>query len=166
MSRLLRYFAPGQRCFITCVTENRRPILTNHIYELKNAVRMARRNSRFSPIAWVVLPDHLHALLDCPTGDTSTIVQSIKLSFSLQLHFQNEASGRIWQPRFWDHVIRSAGDFQRHLDYIHYNPVKHGLVESVSEWPYSSFRRFVRFGHLNLDWTTGDNFADDEMFGE
>ena len=58
----------------------------------------------------------------------------------------------IWQPRFWEHVIRDEGDFRRHLDYIHYNPVKHGLVSAPAAWPYSSFRRFVRMHWYDVDW--------------
>ena len=71
----------------------------------------------------------------------------------------------MWQRRFWEHTVRDERDFQAHVDYIHYNPVKHGLVERVREWPYSSFHRFVRQGWLGVDWG-GDGSSIDEGMGE
>jgi len=79
-------------------------------------------------IAWAILPDHFHVIIDSPDGDTPKIVQRVKLSFSLQWQRLSGRNGPIWQHRYWDHIIRSEEDMKRHVDYIHYNPVKHGRL--------------------------------------
>jgi putative transposase len=152
MSKLLRYFAPGQYCFITTVTANRLPILNQHAELLARAVQKTREKSRFAVIAWVVLPDHIHAVLHTPHGDTSRIVQQVKLSFSLQYQRLTGRTGPIWQHRYWDHIVRSDEDMRRHIDYIHYNPVKHGLTDSPDKWVLSSFQRYLRSGLYRADW--------------
>jgi putative transposase len=164
MSKIHRYFAPGQYCFVTTVTAYRRPLLDIHPLLLLRAVRRARRKSHFMVVAWVVMPDHVHALLHCPNGDTSRIVQRVKLSFSLQYLRIVGGSGPVWQHRYWDHIIRSEEDLQRHIDYIHINPVKHGLATSPGEWKLSSFHRFVRNEQYEPDW--GQLANRDEQFGE
>ena len=166
MSKLLRYFTPGQSCFITAVTARRQPVLDQHAELLLRAVRRAARQSRFVLIAWVVLPDHLHAIIDSPDGDISRIVQRVKLSFSLQWRRRSRRNGPIWQPRYWDHIIRSEEDLQRHVDYVHYNPVRHGLTDSPRKWRLSSFRRFLRAGVYNTDWGERQVMVGDDEFGE
>ena len=114
----------------------------------------------------VLLPDHVHCILRLPEGDTdfSTRWMMIKRAVSRECqhmypHPDVSASRRkhrdsvIWQRRFWEHCIRDAHDFQQHVDYIHYNPVRHGLVAHPGHWPYSSFHRFVREGTYPADWT-------------
>ncbi|MFH1374872.1 MAG: transposase [bacterium] len=166
MSKLLRYFAPGQSCFITAVTARRQPVLDQHAELLLRAVRRAVRQSRFALIAWVVLPDHLHAIIDSPDGDISRIVQRVRLSFSLQWQRRSRRNGPIWQPRYWDHIIRSEKDMKRHVDYVHYNPVRHGLMDSPRKWRLSSFRRFQRAGVYNADWGENQITVGDDEFGE
>jgi putative transposase len=166
MSKLLRYFAPGQCCFITTVTANRQSVLDQRADLLFRATRRAQRQSRFDLIAWVVLPDHLHAVIKTPDGDTARIVQRVKLSFSFQWQRISGNFGPVWQHRYWDHIIRSDEDLRRHIDYIHYNPVKHGLVGSPKEWPLSSFLRFVRRGIYDVDWGEVYLADDDGKFGE
>jgi len=166
MSKLLRHFVPGQTCFVTSVTFGRRPLLARHIRLLLTAIRRAKRKSDFGITAWVVLPDHFHLLLDAPDGDTSTVVQRIKLSFSNQYRLQTEAAGPVWQHRYWDHITRSRNDMNRHIDYIHFNPVKHGLAVSPCDYQLSSFGRFCRMGLYDWDWRTSDDDFRDEVFGE
>jgi putative transposase len=98
----------------------------------------------FDLAAWVILPDHLHLIIDPRDNNLSTIMQRMKLSFSKKVRFRKHApSGKVWQARFWDHIVRDQEDMNRHIDYIHYNPVKHGAVNSPREWRHSSFRDYT-----------------------
>jgi putative transposase len=108
-----------------------------------------------------VLPDHIHALWALPEGDAdfSARWSLIKSGFSQGLNAQTRSMSKvakrekgIWQRRYWEHAIRDDEDFERHVDYIHFNPVKHGHVMRVCDWPYSSFHRFVEQGLLVPDW--------------
>ena len=166
MSKLLRYFAPGQYCFVTSVVAARRPLLVHHAGLLSRAVHRAHRKSLFSVVAWVVLPDHFHALLYAPGGDTSRIVQMVKLSFSLQYQSRTGEYGPFWQHRYWDHIVRSEEDMRRHIDYIHYNPVKHNLATLAGKWPLSSFRRYQRLGIYSADWCAIPDHIINDAFGE
>jgi putative transposase len=166
MSKLVRFFESGQTCFITSVTGDRRRLLHSNSGMLGHAVRRALEKSRFAIIAWVVLPDHVHAVLQSPNGDLSKIVQRIKLSFSKQLRRLPGESGPVWQHRYWDHIIRSDRDLVRHVDYIHYNPVKHGLVASPVEWPLSSYHRYRHRGYYGPDWGEQPISWGESAFGE
>ena len=166
MSKLLRHFQPGQSCFVTSVTDQRRPFLVRHARLLARAVRRAQRKSSFTVVAWVVLPDHFHMIIDVPNGDTSAIMRRIKLSFSGQYRGQVGFVGQVWQHRYWDHVIRSQGDMNRHIDYIHYNPVKHGLAQSPREYRLSSFRKYCRQGQYDWAWRVNEGGFGDFEVGE
>jgi putative transposase len=121
----------------------------------------------------VILPEHLHAIWVLPEGDDdfSTRWRQIKASFSRAMPKSERCSTSrlkkgergIWQRRFWGHAIRDDLDYQRHVDYIHYNPVKHGHVQRVADWPYSSFHRFKRMGVYEEDWTGGDSLGSDPV---
>ncbi|MFA5940179.1 MAG: transposase [Sinimarinibacterium sp.] len=113
------------------------------------------------PEAIVVLPDHFHWICTLPDGDAdySTRIMQIKRTFTLRLidggiPLQRNSRGEyaLWQRRFWEHTIRDETDMQRHVDYIHFNPVKHGVAQSALAWPHSSFHRYVRDGLLSADW--------------
>lgn len=152
---------PGTSYFFTVVTEHRRPLLIEHIDRLRAAFRHVREKRPFRMEAIVVLPDHLHTLWTLAEGDNdySTRWMLIKRKFSSGLSAvpsnPSQASKRekgLWQRRFWEHCIRDQRDWRKHLDYIHYNPVKHGLITRVSDWPYSSFHRFVERGWYSEDW--------------
>jgi putative transposase len=116
--------------------------------------------------AWVVLPDHLHALWTLPDGDSDfpRRWQAIKMAFSKRLaagEALSESRRRrgergIWQRRYWEHTIRDDRGYAAHMDYIHFNPVKHRLVSEVAAWPYSSFHRCVAMGLYPADWV-GNN---------
>lgn len=148
--------------FLTLTLRDRRSsLLVNHIAALRTAFRETQRQRPFNTLAVVVLPEHLHWLCTLPESDAdfSTRVRLIKRSFTLRLldsgvALQRDARGeyQLWQRRFWEHTIRDDDDLQRHVDYIHFNPVKHGLVSAAKDWPHSSFHRFVRQGLLDEDW--------------
>jgi putative transposase len=162
MVRYRRNFLPGGTFFITAALLARRArALVDHIWALRTAIRLTRRRYPFGIDAIVVLPDHLHMLMTLPDGDANFSMRwsLIKRRFTdavvsagtpLPRHRNGEAA--LWQRRFWEHTIRDDGDFERHVNYIHYNPVKHGLVKRVCDWPYSSFHRYVRLGALPRDW--------------
>ena len=159
-----RVYIPGACYFFTVNLAHRRgnDLLVRHVGTLREAVAVTRSNHPFAIHAMVVLPDHLHALWQLPDGDAdfSTRWRLIKARFARAVpgHETTDPSRArrgergIWQRRFWEHSIRDARDWQRHMDYIHYNPVKHGHVERAIDWPYSSFHRHVRAGRYAPDW--------------
>lgn len=158
MSNYRRLYAPGGTYFFTVVTAARQPLLAEprNVDLLRHAFRYVRQRRPFELVAIVVLPDHLHCLWQLPEGGTdySTRWQMIKTAFTRKWTGVpgNERSKSVWQPRFWEHLIRDEEDLRRHLDYIHFNPVKHGLTANPGEWEASSFQRFVGNGWYPADW--------------
>jgi putative transposase len=135
---------------------------------------VARRERPFAIDAIVVLPDHLHAILTLPSADAdfSGRWRRIKGHFSnalidMEIELMRRPNGdlALWQRRFWEHTIRDESDFTRHVDYIHFNPVKHGFAPKVLDWPHSSFHRYVREGLLPADWA-GNAVEVQADFGE
>ena len=124
MSRLRRYYGSGKLYFVTNVTFQRKRILVEHADLLHHALTNVKERLRFEIIAHVILPDHFHAIIDPGEYDLSNLLQRIKQSFSMDYRQRTGASGRVWQLRFWDHIIRDQDDMNKHIDYIHYNPVK------------------------------------------
>jgi putative transposase len=175
MVRYRRNFVPGGTFFFTVTLADRRSsLLIDHISELRAAFRAGRRERPFTIDAIVILPDHLHAILTLPQGDAdfSARWRRIKGHFSSRMIVLGEFSKRhanedfaLWQRRFWEHTIRDENDFARHVDYIHFNPVKHGLVSRVHDWSHSSFHQYVRQGLLPADWA-GDVDESGLKFGE
>lgn len=166
---------PGTTCFFTVnLLDRRRRLLIEHIEVLRAAVRAARNRQPFHIDAWVVLPDHLHCLWTLPPGDAdySGRWRAIKKVFSKTLPETEPLSETrrarhergIWQRRFWEHTIRDERDYAVHMDYVHFNPVKHGWVKCVADWPYSSFHRWVRVGVYPGDWGGGGEVVG--VFGE
>ena len=136
-------------------------VLVEHIGLLRAAFRAARSERPFAIDAIVVLPEHLHIVMTLPPEDVdfSGRWRRIKGHFSsallgaaIPIARRSNGDLALWQSRFWEHTIRNDDDFARHVDYIHFNPVKHGLTPRVSDWPYSSFHRYVRQGVLPEDW--------------
>jgi putative transposase len=162
MVRYRRNLIPGATYFFTVALQDRRATtLVDHVDLLRSSFAKVRSAQPFRIEALVVLPEHLHALITMPPGDSNYP----RLWRRLKGHFTQHvaASGvpvprfgdgryALWQRRYWEHTIRDAKDFERHVDYIHFNPVKHGWVRSVADWPHSSFHRFVRKGVLAQDW--------------
>ena len=163
MSRYRRARIEGGWFFFTVTLADRSAdLLVRHIERLRNAYATARRRDTFETVAICVLPDHLHAIWALPEDDAdfSRRWSLIKHNFSCGLPANDGRSlsklGRrekgIWQRRYWEHAIRNEADLSRHIDYIHFNPVKHGLVSRACNWPDSSFHRYVARGLLPLDW--------------
>jgi len=180
MTEYRRNFRPGACYFFTHVTFERRAWLCTDWARaaLRSAIVEIRLKRPFVIEAWVLLPDHLHCLwrLPCDDLDFSTRWRLIKTFVTKQRDQASELSApsksrksrreqTLWQRRFWEHTIRNSEDFDRHVDYIHFNPVKHGLVGRVRDWPFSSFHRFVRHGLIPEDWA-GDLSRDHAGFGE
>jgi putative transposase len=134
---------------------------------LRAAFRKTRATLPFHIDAIVVLPDHLHVVMTLPDGDSNFPARwrRVKGLFTRGVLGTNSDAGQLWQPRYWEHTIKDDNDFERHVDYTHYNPVKHRLVARVADWRYSSFHRYVRQGLLPLDWA-GKASLDVGAFGE
>ncbi len=167
MSKLLRPIVTNHCFFVTSVTHNRMPILLSHSHLLLSAFNTAQTRLNFLIPAWIILPDHFHAIISTNETSISTIMQTIKMSFSA--NYRNAAGlqgGKVWQRRFWDHVLRDENDLNRHLDYIHYNPVKHGLVEIPSEYIHSSFGDYLKRGSYSVDWGLREGVNIEGEFGE
>jgi len=163
-----RSYIEGGTYFFTVVTYNRLPILTTDVARvlLRSAWLDVRKRFHFTTIAVCLLPDHLHCIWSLPDGYANDSVRwkEVKRLFTKGYLAQvgpggtrnetrmkrNEAA--IWQRRFWEHTVRDQEDLNRHMDYVHYNPVKHGLVERVVDWPWSSFHRYVKVGYYEADW--------------
>jgi putative transposase len=165
---------PGGTYFFTVnLLERRSSLLTEHIDAFREAVRQVRARKPFHIDAWIVLPDHMHCVWTLPPGDSdySGRWRAIKIAFAKSLPKTERLSAvrarngerGIWQRRFWEHTIRNDADYAVHVDYVHINPYKHGLVQRVVDWPYSSFHRFVQAGVYPRDWA-GD--VGDLMAGE
>ena len=163
MPNYVRAYVPGGTYFFTVkLLAHHRQLLTEHIDALRESFRHVKRQRPFRINAVVILPDHLHCLWTLPDDDAdySTRWRLIKSRFSraiehgerLSAHRHQKRERGIWQRRFWEHVIRDQRDFDAHLDYIHYNPVKHGWSSSVAEWPYSSFHEYVKDGWYPVNW--------------
>lgn len=163
MSRYRRDHTPGGTFFFTLNLQDRHSsLLTERITAFQSSYRRVKAELPFITLAICVLPDHLHAVWRLPEHDAdfSTRWQKIKAGFSqsiLNPGVRSKSQVRkgekgLWQRRFWEHRIRDAEDLQRHVDYVHYNPVKHGLVQHAASWQHSSFHDFVRRGLLPLSW--------------
>jgi putative transposase len=161
-----RNFIAGGTYFFTVTLRDRQAaFLTQHIDALKQAFDETRLTKPFQTQAIVVLPDHLHTLWQLPADDCDYAGRwrKIKSRFtrllvqrSVLITRNEKGEYDLWQRRYWEHTIRDDLDLQRHVDYIHFNPVKHGLVDRVADWPYSSFHRHVKLGIVPADWAVGD----------
>jgi len=163
MSNYRRVRVPGGTYFFTVNLADRSSrLLVERVDALRESVRETMRARPFASVAWVVLPNHLHAIWTLPEGDAdfATRWMRIKQAFCervprterVSVSRRNRNERGIWQRRYWEHSIRDERDLQNHIDYIHFNPVKHGYVARVRDWPHSSFRRFVSEGALTWDW--------------
>ena len=175
-----RAIVPGGTFFFTVVTQGRAPFLCDEPARriLRTAFRECRRRWPFQIDAIVLLPDHVHAIWNLPPNDSAYSKRWawIKKEFTKAWLAQGGAQqpitdGRrrdsrrgVFQPKFWEHTIRNERDFERHVDYIHYNPVKHKLAKRPRDWPYSSFHRSVRLGLYPIDWGCQLNDIDARRF--
>ena len=168
MPEYRRYYQRGGCFFFTLVTEGRAPLLCAPKARplLHVAIQQIRQRWPFTIDAFVLLPDHLHTIWTLPEGDTDysrrwalikkTFTQSwLQAGGREQLTSDSRRRGHrrgVWQRRFWEHLIRDERDFEKHCDYIHFNPVKHEVASCPHAWPHSTFDRFVCDGHYPRDW--------------
>jgi putative transposase len=163
-----RAWHPGGTYFFTVnlLQRHGNDLLTRHINVLRESIHLVRSSHPFRIHGWVVLPDHMHCVIELPPNDAdfATRWRLIKMGFSKAMPKTERLSTvrvkrgerGIWQRRYWEHLIRDEKDFQAHMDYVHINPVKHGLVKCVVEWPYSTFHRLVDMGVYPMDWAGGN----------
>ena len=176
MPNYRRISHPGATSFFTVALAQRHNnhLLVDHVVQLRAAFRHVQQRHPFTTDAVVIMPDHLHCLWTLPEGDAdySTRWRLLKSKFSRSISDTEHRSQSllkrqergIWQRRFWAHLITDTDDFHRHADYIHWNPVKHGLVPRAADWPYSSFHRYVERGDYSADW--GYEELVENSFGE
>jgi putative transposase len=157
---------PGGTYFFTVnLFDRRSDLLIKHIDLLRKAVQVVRLKSYFEINAWVILPDHMHCLWTLPPGDVDfpNRWRAIKIRFSKSLPIIEPRSPvmiekgerGIWQRRYWEHTVRDDADYAAHMDYVHFNPVKHGLVAQPGDWSFSTFRRCVDSGMSPANWIGG-----------
>lgn len=174
----------GNTYFFTLVTYQRQPILCldQCSAALKEVIKEVQFEHPFEIKAWALLPDHLHCIWELPEGDFNysmrwglikkEVTKRIRLSYEMvgTAHptesRKKHREGTVWQRRFWEHQIRNERDFAVHCDYIHYNPVKHGLVKSPKDWLHSTFHRYVKEGAYPMEWGTSEIDFPEEIGGE
>ncbi|BAY96262.1 hypothetical protein NIES37_01920 [Tolypothrix tenuis PCC 7101] len=168
MTNYRRIAIAGGTYFFTQVTHERYPWLcyANARALLRQAIIEVRQKYPFTIDALVLLPDHIHCIWTLPPGDsnyakrwrliktyaTKNKTCDLEIDISINESREKRIESNLWQRRFWEHWIRNEADFIHHCDYIHYNPVKHGFCSAPSEWPYSSFHRFVAQGIYPANW--------------
>jgi putative transposase len=176
MPRYRRARITGGTFFFTVTIADRSDdLLVRHVERLREIYRSVGERYPFETVAICILPDHLHAIWSLPENDADFPLRwsLIKSGFSRGLAGKSLRSTRqaakrekgLWQRRYWEHAIRDEADLARHVDYIHFNPVKHGLVARVRDWPHSSFHQYVARGELPEDWG-GDMREIGGTFGE
>jgi len=177
MSIYRRNRVPGGTYFFTVNLRDRTSdLLVTQIEAPRASVRQVKKAHPFHIDAWVVLPDHMHCLWTLPSGDTDFPARwgQIKIAFSRVVRsdpafgslLRKHESG-IWQRHYWEHTIRGERDYANHMDYVHFNPVKHQLVVNVADWPFSSFARSVGLGVYPADWhAAAPDLVTSEMAGE
>ena len=179
-----RWYVPGGTFFFTVVTADRRPILCDELARhcLRRAIETIRVRRPIEIVAFVLLPDHFRAVWTPPQGDSdyATRLRRIKVEFTgaylinggseapLSESRQQKHERGVWQRRYWEHTVRDEDDLKRCVDYIHWNPRKHGYVLNVRDWQWSSFHRYVALGEYTRDWGANDPVPgyDDPEWGE
>ena len=168
MSNYKRLFLEQyQYIFITIVTHNRNPILVENIETLKESIKNTHFKYNFDIVAIAIMPDHLHMIIKVDNiNDYPKIIYSMKYYFSKYINVEKislseskikKGEKGVWQRRYWEHTIRNEQDFYRHLDYIHYNPIKHNLVKSSKDYKYTTFEKFVKLGLYEKNWCNFEN---------
>jgi putative transposase len=184
MSNYRRDNSQGATWFFTVVTYQRREFLCDDRVRvaLRQAIRKVQTNYPFTIQAWVLLPDHFHCLWTLPEQDSnfqlriSLLKRFVTQACSEFLHRDSSSTASrrkrnestIWQRRYWEHKLKTEKDFKHHMDYIHYNPVKHGLGQSPVEWPYSTIHQLIKKGIYAENWACDpdNNSKDKQTYGE
>lgn len=168
MPNYRRTFLAGGTFFFTLVTQSRRPLFADDTPRrlLGQAIRTVQAEQPFEVVAIVLLPEHLHCIWTLPEEDQDYPIRWARIK-KLFVEVWTAAGGNeaaiscarlkrhergVWQKRFWEHRIRNERDMMHHVNYIHYNPVKHGLVHCPHAWPHSSFHRWVKQGYYTENW--------------
>jgi len=157
-----RNLQPGAHYFFTVTLQDRRSTtLTQHINELKTSFKKVKDQYPYKLVAYVILPKHLHVIWNLPNNDCaypkrwrlikSHFTQAL-LAKGITLTKNKRGEYKLWQRRYWEHTLRDGNDLKAHIDYIHYNPMKHGLVQRAADWEYSSFHYYVETGVLPKNW--------------
>ncbi len=162
-----RSFIKGASYFFTLTLNDRtKTYLTDYINDLKAAMQIVKKTRPYHTQALVILPEHLHAIWKLPENDSdyATRWRLIKRTFTkmlkkhgLPLKNNDRGACNIWQSRYWEHTIRDERDLENHINYIHFNPVKHHYVTCAKDWPYSTFHEYVRQGILDENWGAIDD---------
>ena len=168
--------AGGTYFFTVNLAERKRTLLLDYVDVLRSVMREVKAKHPFHIEAMVILPDHLHAVWTLPVGDADypTRWMLIKAGFSRNIPKGERCNASrvtkgergIWQRRYWEHLIRNDGDYERHVDYVHFNPRKHGFISRASDWPHSSLHRYITMRMLSRDWNVGIQEGQPEKFGE
>jgi putative transposase len=172
-----RNLVTGGTYFFTVTLQNRKSrLLVDKVNLLKEAIQQVKDQHPFQIKAYVILPEHLHMIWELPRDDSdySQRWKKIKAQFSKSVHKSGFALSKtkhkeynLWQRRFWEHTIKNMLDFEHHVNYIHYNPIKHGLVNNLYDWPHSSFHHYVLKGQIGKDWAGSElNAIEGFCFGE
>jgi len=153
--------SPDTLFFLTIVTFERRKLfhLEKDFQYVKDEMIRVSKGYRVKFMAWVILSDHMHWLIKPGKANYSKVITSFKRGIGAEYKRRGiiQIGDKLWQDRFWEHTIRDDRDYSNCVDYIHFNPVKHGLATSPSEWKYSSFTKHVDKGLIESDWAKGDN---------
>jgi putative transposase len=168
MPEYRRIRTKGATYFFTVVTHERQPILClpESLKAMQTVFADVARRFPFGMDAWVVLPDHIHVIWTLPEADSNYSTRWAMIKKDITKHLRSSVytdaastesrahhrDGSVWQRRFWEHQIRDEPDYRSHLDYIHFNPVRHGLAAGPREWKCSSFRKWVALGGYEEDW--------------
>jgi len=174
MSEYHRLFVKGGTYFFTIVTYNRQPLLCEKpaLIRLKAAFRYVMSKHPYRMDGLVIMPDHLHCIWRLPDGDGNFSIRwnMFKRYFSIGMNSptNQRREKTIWQRRFWEHLIRDEDNLHRCLDYIHYNPVKHGYVTNPYDWDSSTFKQYVKKGFYDINWGCNDeeNVIENKLFKE
>jgi len=182
MPNYQRAMTKGGTYFFTVVTFQRQKILCELDIRtaLRDGIRATQKIHPFCIDAWVLLPDHLHCIWTLPLDDANFSVRwamikryvSKECGSKFQHPHGNSASkikrneSTIWQRRFWEHQIRDEHDYEKHMDYLHFNPVKHGYVSRAADWPYSTLLRLIQEGVYDKNWGWDNSVDMDDTFGE
>jgi putative transposase len=168
MAKYRRWYREGGTYFFTVKTYKQQEFLCDSFARaaLRLAIEQTRAEKPFEIVGWVLLPNHLHAVWKMPENDDDFSIRwsMIKRRFTRQWlrqhqpkvqctpRMQHKREPGVWQRRFWEHLIQDEVDMANHIDYIHYNPIKHGLVTCPHNWPYSTFHRWAKEGAYRMDW--------------